>query len=64
MFDPQHKDHGSASCSSGVVNVNFTPAETKPGQRLVGSNRGDKYSCYPLSDEDIWRSREAVLMNI
>lgn len=62
-FDPQRQDHESASCTSGVVTLNFRPAETKAGQRLVGSHRSDKYSCYPLSDEDFWRSREAVTMD-
>jgi len=44
----------------GNVTINFISAETKPGFRLVGSQSGDKFSCYPLSDQDFWRSREAV----
>ena len=51
----------ASRCPAGVL-VDFAPAETKPGHRLVGSQRGDKYPCYPLSDDDFWRSREAVTL--
>jgi len=47
-------------CSASSANINFVPAEIKPGFRLVGSHSGDKFSCHPLSDEDFWRSRKAV----
>jgi hypothetical protein len=61
LHQPLGKHKVSARCPSGGVTINFVPAEIKPGFRLVGSQSGDKYSCYPLSDQDFWRSREAVL---
>lgn len=60
-FQPLHKDQAAVRCPAGGVAVDFgARAEAQPGRRLVGSQRGDKYPCYPLSDEDFWRSREAV----
>lgn len=61
-FQTLTKDQNATHCPTGGLAVDFAPAETKLGHRLVGSQRGDKYPCYPLSDEDFWRSREAVPM--
>lgn len=60
LTQPLDEEQASIRCPAGDVNINFLPAEIKPGFRLVGNQRGDKFSCYPLSDEDFWRSRKAV----
>jgi len=60
LHRPLQKNLASSHCPAGSVTVSFIPAEIKPGFRLVGNESGDKYSCYPLSDQDFWRSREAV----
>ena len=44
------------NCSIPRMTVAFGRAETKPGSRLVGPKPGDTYSCYPLSDQDLWRA--------
>ena len=60
LHESSDQDNKTSNCATGNFTINFTPVETKPGRRFVGSHNSDKYSCYPLSDEDFWRSREAV----
>jgi len=60
LIESLNQDNGTSGYSAFNITIDLAPAETKPGHRLVGSHLGDKYSCYPLSDEDFWRSREAV----
>lgn len=48
--------------STGLVRVNLTwPESPQLGSpRFVGNDNSSIFKCYPLSDEDIWRSRRAV----
>jgi len=48
------------ACSSPPLRVTLQRAELGPRGMLVGPNPSDAFPCYPLSDDDMWRSRRAV----
>eukprot|EP00613_Pedinella_sp_CCMP2098_P028856 CAMPEP_0171704342 /NCGR_PEP_ID=MMETSP0991-20121206/12617_1 /TAXON_ID=483369 /ORGANISM="non described non described, Strain CCMP2098" /LENGTH=719 /DNA_ID=CAMNT_0012293823 /DNA_START=1658 /DNA_END=3817 /DNA_ORIENTATION=- len=56
--DPEIRCEEEQACK-GEINVVFSRAESKAGKRLVGKQRSNAFPCYPLSDDDLWRSLKA-----
>lgn len=62
---PRCEQHVSDCREAPPLDLKLSIFETKPGKRLVGDREsGDRHSCYPLSDEDIFNSRSAVKGNL
>ena len=59
-FEPRDNTHEPVNCPAGTLRIKFTPAEEKPGSRLMGDHISENFSCYSLSDQDFRRSRESV----
>ena len=49
------QEEHSARCSAPFMNISFLHEEVKDGERFE-----DTSPCYPLSDADLTRSRQAV----